>query len=104
MGSAGFCQKCVFESGCCICTGCILRSGDRNALYAFFQRHRASRLQLLAGELEWRLRLQEELSEGELNQLQQVFTQTREEVSHFLLTGEQQESVAFPFSPPDKRL
>ena len=45
----------------------------------------ASRLQLLAGELEWRLRLQEELSEGELNQLQQVFTQTREEVSHFLL-------------------
>ncbi|MFQ2707272.1 response regulator [Aeromonas caviae] len=64
----------------------------------------ASRLQLLAGELEWRLRLQEELSEGELNQLQQVFTQTREEVSHFLLTGEQQESVAFPFSPPDKRL
>ncbi|MDX7897968.1 response regulator [Aeromonas media] len=64
----------------------------------------ASRLQLLAGELEWRLRLQEELSEGELNQLQQVFTQTREEVSHFLLTGEQQESVAFPFSSPDKRL
>ncbi|WP_429147542.1 response regulator [Aeromonas rivipollensis] len=64
----------------------------------------ASRLQLLAGELEWRLRLQEELSEGELTQLQQVFTQTREEVSHFLLTGEQQESVAFPFSPPDKRL
>ncbi|MDU1142628.1 response regulator [Aeromonas rivipollensis] len=64
----------------------------------------ASRLQLLAGELEWRLRLQEELSEGELTQLQQVFTQTREEVSHFLLTGEQQESVAFPFSSPDKRL
>ena len=64
----------------------------------------ASRLQLLAGELEWRLRLQEELSEGELTQLQQVFIQTREEVSHFLLTGEQQESVAFPFSPPDKRL
>ena len=54
----------------------------------------ASRLQLLAGELEWRLRLQEELSEGELTQLQQVFIQTREEVSHFLLTGEQQESVA----------
>ncbi len=37
----------------------------------------ASRLQLLAGELEWRLRLQEELSEGELTQLQQVFIQTR---------------------------
>ena len=54
------------------------------------------------GSLEWRLQLQEELSEGILNQLQQVFTQTRE-VSHFLLTGEQQESVTFPFSSSDNK-
>ncbi|MNH35046.1 Hpt domain protein [compost metagenome] len=64
----------------------------------------ASRLQLLAGELEWRLRLQqEELTEAELNQLQQVFNQTREEVSHFLLTGDQQESGAQLFESRDKR-
>jgi hypothetical protein len=63
----------------------------------------ASRLQLLAGELEWRLRLQEELSEGELNQLQQVFTQTREEVSHFLLTGSSRSRSLSVFAP-DKRL
>jgi two-component system, sensor histidine kinase and response regulator len=64
----------------------------------------ASRLQLLAGELEWRLRLQEELGETELAQLQQVFNQTREEVSHFLLTGEQQESGTSLFESRDERL
>ncbi|MGY3943437.1 hybrid sensor histidine kinase/response regulator [Aeromonas tecta] len=64
----------------------------------------ASRLQLLAGELEWRLRLQEELGETELAQLQQVFNQTREEVSHFLLTGEQQESGTSLFESRDGRL
>lgn len=63
----------------------------------------AARLQLLAGELEWRLRLQEELGEPELTQLQQVFNQTREEVSHFLLTGEQQDSSSFLFEPRDER-
>lgn len=63
----------------------------------------ASRLQLLAGELEWRLRLQEDLSEADLTQLQQVFNQTREEVSHFLLTGEQQESGSFLFESRDER-
>jgi hypothetical protein len=52
----------------------------------------ASRLQILAGELEWRLRQQEELTEQDLEQLQQVFSLTREEVSHFLLTGEQHEA------------
>jgi CheY-like chemotaxis protein len=64
----------------------------------------ASRLQLLAGELEWRLRLKEELGESELIQLQQVFNQTREQVSHFLLTGEQQESAGILFEPRDERL
>ncbi|MEG0009567.1 MAG: response regulator [Aeromonas sp.] len=64
----------------------------------------ASRLQLLAGELEWRLRLKEEPSEADLTQLQQVFNQTREEVSHFLLTGEQQEAGSTLFESRDERL
>ena len=64
----------------------------------------ASRLQLLAGELEWRLRSQEELGEAELIQLQQVFTQTREEVSHFLLTGELQGAAGALFESRDERL
>jgi two-component system, sensor histidine kinase and response regulator len=48
--------------------------------------------------------LQEELGETELAQLQQVFNQTREEVSHFLLTGEQQESGTSLFESRDERL
>lgn len=36
---------------------------------------------LVAGELEWRLRQNEVLSETDLEQLQQVFSQTREEVT-----------------------
>ncbi|MGL5811864.1 MAG: response regulator [Aeromonas sp.] len=63
----------------------------------------AARLQLLAGELEWRLRLQEELTEEDLTQLQHVFSQTREEVSHFLLSGDQQESAIGLFDGRDER-
>lgn len=64
----------------------------------------ASRLQVVAGELEWRLRQNEPLSEEDLEQLQQVFTQTREEVSHFLLTGEQYENSYNPYSIGDDRM
>lgn len=64
----------------------------------------ASRLQLVAGELEWRLRQNEVLSETDLEQLQQVFSQTREEVSHFLLTGEQHENAYNPYSSGDDRM
>jgi CheY-like chemotaxis protein len=64
----------------------------------------ASRLQIMAGDLEWRLRQQEELTEPDLEQLQRVFSQTREEVSHFLLTGEQQETPYTPFAQRDDRL
>ncbi|MGN4980087.1 ATP-binding protein [Aeromonas dhakensis] len=64
----------------------------------------ASRLQILAGELEWRLRQQEELTEQDLEQLQQVFSLTREEVSHFLLTGEQHEASYGAFEQRDDRL
>ncbi|QMS78256.1 hybrid sensor histidine kinase/response regulator [Aeromonas veronii] len=64
----------------------------------------ASRLQLVAGELEWRLRQNEVLSETDLEQLQQVFSQTREEVSHFLLTGEQHENSYNPYSSGDDRM
>ncbi|WP_368157433.1 response regulator [Aeromonas sp. R10-2] len=64
----------------------------------------ASRLQLVAGELEWRLRQNEVLSETDLEQLQQVFSQTREEVPHFLLTGEQHENSYNPYSSGDDRM
>ncbi|MDQ1886354.1 response regulator, partial [Aeromonas salmonicida] len=64
----------------------------------------AARLQIMAGDLEWRLRQQEELTEPDLEQLQQVFSQTREEVSHFLLTGEQHESPYSPVGQRDDRL
>ncbi|WP_429125479.1 response regulator [Aeromonas veronii] len=64
----------------------------------------AARLQLVAGELEWRLRQDEVLSEMDLEQLQQVFSQTREEVSHFLLTGEQHENSYNPYSSGDDRM
>ncbi|MFQ2036969.1 response regulator [Aeromonas veronii] len=64
----------------------------------------ASRLQLVAGELEWRLRQNEVLSETDLEQLQQVFSQTREDVSHFLLTGEQHENSYNPYSSGDDRM
>lgn len=64
----------------------------------------AARLQLVAGELEWRLRQNEVLSETDLEQLQQVFSQTREEVSHFLLTGEQHENAYNPYSSGDDRM
>ncbi|MFQ1641305.1 response regulator [Aeromonas veronii] len=64
----------------------------------------AARLQLVAGELEWRLRQNEVLSEMDLEQLQQVFSQTREEVSHFLLTGEQHENSYNPYSSGDDRM
>ncbi|WP_439845919.1 response regulator [Aeromonas veronii] len=64
----------------------------------------AARLQLVAGELEWRLRQNEALSETDLEQLQQVFSQTREEVSHFLLTGEQHENSYNPYSSGDDRM
>ncbi|MGN5041071.1 response regulator [Aeromonas sp. 3P] len=64
----------------------------------------AARLQLVAGELEWRLRQNEVLSETDLEQLQQVFSQTREEVSHFLLTGEQHENSYNPYSSGDDRM
>ncbi|WP_429102272.1 response regulator [Aeromonas veronii] len=64
----------------------------------------ASRLQVVAGELEWRLRQNEVLSESDVEQLQQVFSQTREEVSHFLLTGEQHENSYNPYSPGDDRM
>lgn len=64
----------------------------------------AARLQLVAGELEWRLRQNEVLSEADLEQLQQVFSQTREEVSHFLLTGEQHENSYNPYSSGDDRM
>ncbi|MGH1410777.1 MAG: response regulator [Aeromonas sp.] len=64
----------------------------------------AARLQLVAGELEWRLRQNEVLSESDLEQLQQVFSQTREEVSHFLLTGEQHENAYNPYSSGDDRM
>ncbi|QWZ85561.1 response regulator [Aeromonas sp. FDAARGOS 1404] len=64
----------------------------------------AARLQLVAGELEWRLRQNEVLSETDLEQLQQVFSQTREEVSHFLLTGEQHENSYNPYSSGDERM
>ncbi|MFM5298836.1 response regulator [Aeromonas veronii] len=64
----------------------------------------ASRLQLVAGELEWRLRQNEVLSETDLEQLQQVFSQTREEVSHFLLTGEQHENSYNPYSSGNDRM
>ncbi len=64
----------------------------------------ASRLQIMAGELEWRLRQQEELTEQDLEQLQQVFSLTREEVSHFLLTGEQHETPYAGFGQRDDRL
>ncbi|ELC7281148.1 response regulator [Aeromonas veronii] len=64
----------------------------------------AARLQLVAGELEWRLRQNEVLSETDLEQLQQVFSQTREEVSHFLLTGEQHEKSYNPYSSGDDRM
>ncbi|MFM4954238.1 response regulator [Aeromonas veronii] len=64
----------------------------------------AARLQLVAGELEWRLRQNEVLSETDLEQLQQVFSQTREEVSHFLLTCEQHENSYNPYSSGDDRM
>ncbi|WP_429076357.1 response regulator [Aeromonas veronii] len=64
----------------------------------------AARLQLVAGELEWRLRQNEVLSETDLEQLQLVFSQTREEVSHFLLTGEQHENSYNPYSSGDDRM
>ncbi|MBL0564090.1 hybrid sensor histidine kinase/response regulator [Aeromonas veronii] len=64
----------------------------------------AARLQLVAGELEWRLRQNEVLSETDLEQLQQVFSQTREEMSHFLLTGEQHENSYNPYSSGDDRM
>lgn len=64
----------------------------------------AARLQIMAGDLEWRLRQQEELTEPDLEQLQQVFSQTREEVSHFLLTGEQHDSPYSPVGQRDDRL
>lgn len=64
----------------------------------------AARLQMVAGELEWRLRQNEVLSETDLEQLQQVFSQTREEVSHFLLTGEQHENSYNPYSSGDDRM
>ncbi|PJG57713.1 hybrid sensor histidine kinase/response regulator [Aeromonas cavernicola] len=64
----------------------------------------AARLQVVAGELEWRLRQQEELGEPDLEQLQQVFSQTREEVSHFLLTGEQHDNPFNPYGSGDERL
>ncbi|MGE6132618.1 response regulator [Aeromonas salmonicida] len=64
----------------------------------------AARLQIMAGDLEWRLRQQEELTEPDLEQLQQVFSQTREEVSHFLLTGEQHESPYSSVGQRDDRL
>ncbi|MFV3350761.1 hybrid sensor histidine kinase/response regulator [Aeromonas veronii] len=64
----------------------------------------AARLQLVAGELEWRLRQNEVLSESDLEQLQQLFSQTREEVSHFLLTGEQHENSYNPYSSGDDRM
>ncbi|MFB2862684.1 response regulator [Aeromonas sp. MdU4] len=64
----------------------------------------ASRLQVVAGDLEWRLRQNEVLSETDLEQLQQVFSQTREEVSHFLLTGEQHESSYNPYSIGDDHM
>ncbi len=63
----------------------------------------AARLQVVAGELEWRLRQNEVLSEADLEQLQQVFSQTREEVSHFLLTGEQHENTYNPYATGDDR-
>jgi hypothetical protein len=44
------------------------------------------------------------LSESDLEQLQQVFSQTREEVSHFLLTGEQHENSYNPYSSGDDRM
>ncbi|MGL6413978.1 response regulator [Aeromonas veronii] len=64
----------------------------------------AARLQLVTGELEWRLRQNEVLSETDLEQLQQVFSQTREEVSHFLLTGEQHENSYNSYSSGDDRM
>ncbi|MFA7258047.1 MAG: response regulator, partial [Aeromonas bestiarum] len=64
----------------------------------------ASRLQIMAGDLEWRLRQNEELTEPDLEQLQRVFSLTRDEVSHFLLTGEQQETPYTPFAQRDDRL
>ncbi|MGY3914713.1 hybrid sensor histidine kinase/response regulator [Aeromonas australiensis] len=64
----------------------------------------AARLQLVASELEWRLRQNEVLSETDLEQLQQVFSQTRAEVSHFLLTGEQHENACNPYASVDDRM
>lgn len=75
-----------------------------HTLKGVFANISAARLQLVAGELEWRLRQNEVLSETDLEQLQQVFSQTREEVSHFLLTGEQHENSYNPYSSGDDRM
>ncbi|MFM5338175.1 response regulator [Aeromonas enteropelogenes] len=64
----------------------------------------ASRLQMVAGELEWRLRQNEVLEDVDLEQLQAVFSQTREEVSHFLLTGEQHENSYGAYTLADDRM
>lgn len=64
----------------------------------------AARLQMVAGEMEWRLRRHEVLNEADLDLLQQIFSQTREAVSHFLLTGEQHEGGHSTYATEDERL
>ncbi|PKQ74103.1 histidine kinase [Aeromonas sobria] len=64
----------------------------------------AVRLQMVSGDLEWRLRQKEVLNEVDLEQLQYVFSQTREEVSHFLLTGEQHDNSHNPYSSGDDHM
>ncbi|WP_148611893.1 hybrid sensor histidine kinase/response regulator [Aeromonas sobria] len=64
----------------------------------------AVRLQMVSGDLEWRLRQKEVLNEVDLEQLQYVFGQTREEVSHFLLTGEQHDNSHNPYSSGDDHM
>ncbi|MCS3459895.1 response regulator [Aeromonas sp. BIGb0445] len=54
----------------------------------------ARRLNLIAAELEWRLHQEEELSEQDLDRLQHIFSQTRDRVSHYLMTGDGKEMLA----------
>ncbi|MGL6349463.1 MAG: response regulator [Aeromonas sp.] len=53
----------------------------------------ASRLHAVATELEGRLRQNEVLSDTDLEPLQQVFSQTRQQVSYVLLAGERHDHV-----------
>lgn len=53
----------------------------------------ARRLNLIAAELERRLNQEEELNEQDLARLQHIFSQTRDKVSHFLLTGDGKEML-----------